>query len=174
MTSQTSDGETIGNRERSRAIARREPGRKQVLSSAAGRIYASQVSTGEYTRPSVRSAVGTARSACRSDRPRRAPSAFNSGESRIVNRESRARRNANGDASAILRWGRKDRGPCLGYISHWRIRITGKWSRFVMTFVVSSVYFDISLGRGEHRSMKYERVPRDFHDGFLTSVLIQL
>lgn len=35
-------------------------------------------------------------------------------------------------------------------------------------------YFDISPGRGEHRSMKYERVPRDFRNGFLTNVHVQL
>lgn len=173
MTSQTSDGETIGNRERSRAIARREPGRNRSshlpqAGSTLARWAQVSIPGPVYGRPSARQeahveAIGRGEPRVHSTRGNRV--------SWIANR---VRRDANGDASAILRWGRKDRGPCLGYISHWRIRITGKWSRFVMTFVVSSVYFDISLGRGEHRSMKYERVPRDFHDGFLTSVLIQL
>lgn len=39
-------------------------------------------------------------------------------------------------------------------------------------FCCQSGYFDISLGRGEHRSMKYERVPRDFRNGLLTSVVL--
>lgn len=40
-----------------------------------------------------------------------------------------------------------------------------------MNFCRQLGYFDISLGRGGHGSMKYERVPRDSRNSaFLTSI----
>lgn len=168
-----------GEPESGRSSARENPeGTGPLICRQAGRIYASQVSTGEHTRASVRSAVGTARSACRShrsDRPRRRvlrgvhstrrESTYReSRESRIANRESRATSGGGGGEQRVHSRAKEGSRNNVWDISPWWIRITGKSSRFVMTFVVRRGYFDISLARGEHGSMKYERVPRDFRN----------
>lgn len=94
-----------------------------------------------YGRPSARQeAIEGAES------EKRARSAFNSpgdGESRIA-RIAR-------DAFPIVRDTGEGRAWNMSGISHRWIRITGKRSRFVMTFVFGSEYFDICLGLGKDK-----------------------
>lgn len=143
MTSQTSDDETIGNREKSRAIARREPGRNRsshlpLAGSTLARWAQVSILGPVYGRPSARQearveAIGRGEPRVHSTRGNRV--------SWIANRVRRdeTRRDATRTATRPQYSGEVGRiEEHVWDISHWRIRINGKWSRFVMTFVVSS------------------------------------
>jgi hypothetical protein len=128
MTGRTKDGEMIGPSEE--ASDRTEPGRKQVLSSAASRIYASQVGTSKY----IQCTVGR-----RFDKKRRVE-AIGRGDLeciQLVNRESCATQRA---ASSIIRARERGSQNMPGISRRW-IRITGEQSRFVMMFKCSSRIF---------------------------------